>query len=121
MKVLWLSNQMPPMAAQILGREAGNKEGWLTGLLEQVVRHGRSSSDDTADTEKKDLELGICFPIAALSEERQRIFLILDFMRIPYTARGMTAHWKVSWRISCGNFSRTSCIVSAPSTLIRWR
>ncbi len=65
MKVLWLSNQMPPMAAQILGREAGNKEGWLTGLLEQVVRHGGPSSDDTADTEKKDLELGICFPVAA--------------------------------------------------------
>lgn len=54
MKVLWLSNQMPPAVARILGKEAGNKEGWLTGLLEGLLRH----------REENGLELGLCFPIA---------------------------------------------------------
>ena len=52
MRVLWLSNQMPPAVAQILGKAAGNKEGWLTGLLRQVLQ-----------CREEGLELGICFPI----------------------------------------------------------
>lgn len=54
MKVLWLSNQMPPAVAHVLGKEAGNKEGWLTGLLERLLLH----------REENNIELGICFPIA---------------------------------------------------------
>lgn len=54
MKVLWLSNQMPPVVARVLGKEAGNKEGWLTGLLEQLLRHRGENG----------IALGICFPIS---------------------------------------------------------
>lgn len=54
MKVLWLSNQMPPAVARVLGKEAGNKEGWLTGLLEQLLHHRGENG----------IALGICFPIS---------------------------------------------------------
>lgn len=52
MKVLWLCNIMLPMVAEALGKEAGNKEGWLTGLAEQLLSHA----------EENQIELGICFP-----------------------------------------------------------
>ena len=49
MRVLWLSNQMPPAIAQILGRAAGNKEGWLTGLLRQVPKSEEPVKGRTED------------------------------------------------------------------------
>lgn len=55
MRVLWLCNIMLPAIAEELGREASNKEGWLTGLSEQLL----------GDAEAGDVELGICFPIGA--------------------------------------------------------
>lgn len=53
MRVLWLCNIMLPVIAEELGRKASNKEGWLTGLSEQILRHGEENS----------IELGICFPV----------------------------------------------------------
>lgn len=53
MKVLWLCNIMLPVIAEELGMAASNKEGWLTGLAEQLIRH----------QEENGIELGICFPI----------------------------------------------------------
>ena len=54
MKVLWLCNLMPPAVAHVLGKEAGNKEGWLTGQLEKLLSHRKENG----------IELGLCFPIA---------------------------------------------------------
>lgn len=53
MKVLWLCNIMLPSIAEALGREASNKEGWLTGLSEQILHHGLENG----------IELGVCFPV----------------------------------------------------------
>ena len=41
MKVLWVCNIMLPVIAEALHKEASNKEGWLSGLLEQVGRYRR--------------------------------------------------------------------------------
>ena len=40
MKVLWVCNIMLPVIAEALHKEASNKEGWLSGLLEQVPGAG---------------------------------------------------------------------------------
>ena len=37
MRVLWVCNIMLPVIAEALHREASNKEGWLSGLLSQIV------------------------------------------------------------------------------------
>ena len=37
MRVLWVGNIMLPVIAEALHREASNKEGWLSGLLSQIV------------------------------------------------------------------------------------
>ena len=37
MKVLWLCNFMLPMVAEKLGREATNKEGWISGLASVLL------------------------------------------------------------------------------------
>lgn len=55
MRVLWVCNIMLPAIAEELGREASNKEGWLTGLSEQFLK----------EPEAEKIELGICFPIGA--------------------------------------------------------
>lgn len=48
MKVLWLCNIMlPPVAAQ-MELEASNKEGWLSGLVEQVLRRGSQNGIELA-------------------------------------------------------------------------
>ena len=52
MKVLWVCNIMLPVIAEALHKEASNKEGWLSGLLSQVV-----------DREDSDLELAVAFPV----------------------------------------------------------
>ncbi|MBD5511185.1 MAG: glycosyltransferase family 4 protein [Lachnospiraceae bacterium] len=53
MRVLWLCNIMLPAIAEELGVEASNKEGWLTGLAEQLIRY----------REENGIELGVCFPV----------------------------------------------------------
>ena len=54
MKVLWVCNIMLPVIAEALHKEASNKEGWLSGLLEQVAAENSS-----------DLELAVAFPVPA--------------------------------------------------------
>ena len=39
MKVLWICNIMLPMVCEYLGRESSNKEGWLTGLADTIVKN----------------------------------------------------------------------------------
>ena len=53
MRILWLCNIMLPMIAEALGKEASNKEGWLTGLADKLLEH----------SEKEDITLGVCFPV----------------------------------------------------------
>ena len=60
MKVLWLCNIMLPMIAEQLGREASNKEGWLTGLAQQILLH----------KEENQIELGVCYPVSKKQEPK---------------------------------------------------
>lgn len=53
MRVLWICNTMLPMAAQYLNREINVKEGWVTGLFNQVLSH----------TDSNGITLGVCFPV----------------------------------------------------------
>lgn len=52
MKILWVCNIMLPVIARALQRECSNKEGWLTGLMDALMR------------EASQVELGVAFPIA---------------------------------------------------------
>lgn len=51
-KVLWICNIMLPAVARQAGYPYSNREGWLTGLFEQLTKE-----------EKKEIELGVCFPV----------------------------------------------------------
>lgn len=50
-RVLWVCNIMLPVIAQALQRECSNKEGWLSGLADALMR------------EASRVELGVAFPI----------------------------------------------------------
>lgn len=58
MRILWLCNIMLPAIAEKLGKEAGNKEGWLTGLATGLLQHSKET----------DITLGVCFPVGEDSE-----------------------------------------------------
>lgn len=51
-RVLWVCNIMLPVIARALQRECSNKEGWLTGLMDALVK------------ENSQVELGVAFPVA---------------------------------------------------------
>ena len=51
MRVLWVCNIMLPAIAEALHREASNKEGWLSGLLTQVISEAGGN-----------IELAVAFP-----------------------------------------------------------
>lgn len=53
MKILWLTNIMLPMVAEQLHKEASNKEGWLTGLADTILKNQAEN----------DLELAVAFPV----------------------------------------------------------
>lgn len=52
MRILWICNIILPAIAKHLNKEATVKEGWITGLCEQVL----------VNSDKNGIELGICFP-----------------------------------------------------------
>ncbi len=52
MRVLWLCNVMLPVIAEQLGIEASNKEGWLSGLADMVLK----------DEDGNGLELAVAAP-----------------------------------------------------------
>lgn len=62
MRVLWLCNMMPSLAAEQLHVEATNKEGWVSGLAGVVLENGGENN----------IELAIAFPAPKelLSENR---------------------------------------------------
>ncbi|MBQ7955096.1 MAG: glycosyltransferase family 4 protein [Lachnospiraceae bacterium] len=51
MKVLWVCNIMLPAVAKHLNREVSNREGWLTGLADTLLRKGAG------------VELALAFPV----------------------------------------------------------
>lgn len=53
MKILWICNTMLPRVAEYLGLEASNKEGWLTGLADTILRNRESN----------EIELAVAFPV----------------------------------------------------------
>ena len=57
MRVLWVCNIMPPVIGQYLGKECSVKEGWISGILQRLAKGN------------EDVELGICYPVADISEE----------------------------------------------------
>ncbi|MBQ9140415.1 MAG: glycosyltransferase family 4 protein [Lachnospiraceae bacterium] len=64
MKILWICNTMLPVVAEHLGLEAGNKEGWLTGLAETLLKN----------RENNEIELAVAFPVKeALAEGRLEV------------------------------------------------
>lgn len=52
MKILWVCNIMLPFIAEALGKPASNKEGWLTGLAELLIKNRENAG----------IELAVCFP-----------------------------------------------------------
>jgi len=66
---------MLPVIAEHLGLEAGNKEGWLTGLCDTILRnHGKNS-----------IELHIAFPVDSEPEKKSGT-IIADIGGMPGTA-----------------------------------
>lgn len=61
MKVLWICNLMPVIVAKALHKPASNKEGWVMGMVSQVL-------------ENKNIELGIAFP----TEQEENIHGTVD-------------------------------------------
>ena len=63
MKILWVCNIMLPMVAEYLGKEASNKEGWLTGLADTILRN-------RADNH---IELAVAFPVSEALAQRKLV------------------------------------------------
>lgn len=57
MKVLWVCNIIPPMVAKALGLDYSIKEGWITGILEEMIE------------QEEALELGIAYPVMERKEK----------------------------------------------------
>lgn len=95
MKVLWLCNIMLPVIGDHLGMECSNREGWLSGIYDQLQKEsetknkipeteravtdgkglepentatGRKESVLSEDTDQEIL-LGICFPMQEIPEK----------------------------------------------------
>ena len=116
MKVLWVCNIMLPVIAEALHKEASNKEGWLSGLLEQVAAENSS-----------DLELAVAFPVLADTEVPRRLQIamsrekedrehlqtntdaeiyVMDSTKTPYTPTDISRCWKKNCIGSRKNFHR---------------
>ena len=51
---------MPPIIGQYLGKECSVKEGWISGILVRLAR------------ETQGPELGICYPVEHVQEEKKQ-------------------------------------------------
>ena len=60
MRILWICNTMLPRIAEHLGLEAGNKEGWLSGLADTILEN----------REKNEIELAVAFPVSLALETK---------------------------------------------------
>ncbi len=62
MRVLWLCNIMLPAFAKKHGYEYTNREGWLSGMYERIVREG-DTQQEAGEASSRGLLLGVCFPV----------------------------------------------------------
>ena len=62
-KVLWVCNIMLPIIAREMELPYSNREGWLTGLVSQILQQ----------KDQLGIELGICFPVDNKSNEKRVI------------------------------------------------
>ena len=72
MRVLWVCNIMLPVIAGKLGLAASNKEGWLSGLAEQVL----------ADQQSNGIELAVAVPVERERDGFRETFTLADQSRI---------------------------------------
>lgn len=63
MKVLWVCNIMLPVIAEKLGVEGSNKEGWLSGLCDTIMRRRQENN----------IELHVAYPIQITGENRRNV------------------------------------------------
>lgn len=77
MRVLWVCNIMLPRIAETLGQEVNNKEGWITGLMDAVLKFNLEFPD-------REVQLGIAFPIAKGEEFLQGALHINEDYDIPF-------------------------------------
>lgn len=77
MKVLWICNIMLPMVCEYLGREASNKEGWLTGLADTILKN----------QEENQIELAVAFPVKEPLEEQGFVVPVAGM------EKGLTCYW----------------------------
>ena len=77
MKVLWICNIMLPMVCEYLGREASNKEGWLTGLADTILKN----------QEENQIELAVAFPVGEPLEEQGFVVPVAGM------EKGLTCYW----------------------------
>jgi len=75
MRVLWLCNIMLPAIAEKLHLESSVKEGWLTGLLSQIIAQG----------EQAGIQLGIAFPANENLAEYHDVFV---WNKVPVSCYG---------------------------------
>ena len=70
MKVLWVCNTMLPLAAEYLNMEVSNKEGWVAGLAERILR---DNGEDRflRDSEEERIELACACPVDHVGEQRK--------------------------------------------------
>lgn len=72
MKILWVCNIMLPMVAEYLQKEASNKEGWLTGLADMILKN---KADNHVD-------LAVAFPVReALAEWKFSVPVQVDSVK----------------------------------------
>lgn len=62
MRVLWVCNTMLPQAAEYLNMEGTNKEGWIAGLAERLLREKEGS-----------VELAVACPMNCVGEKKWHI------------------------------------------------
>ncbi len=70
MRVLWVCNIMLPALAKMLGMPYSNREGWLTGSFERLVREPM-----VAGAADRLVDLGVCCP---MSGELANAHLMMD-------------------------------------------
>lgn len=58
MRILWVCNTVLPVVARQIGMPEGNKEGWLSGLVDVLL--SKSASDEIGSDE---IELAVAFPM----------------------------------------------------------
>ena len=75
MRILWLCNIMLPAIAEKLHLESSVKEGWLTGLLSQIIAEGEQSG----------IQLGIAFPANENLAEYHDVFV---WNKVPVSCYG---------------------------------